>query len=257
MAGAYIPGNEIDDDATITPSTEDSDYPAENLYDRQAAKVFKCTSLTTLTILIDFGAAIAANSIGIINHNFTSGVSISLKADNFSPPTTVRVSPAYRQYDIWAPFTDPAARYFLLTITDTNTEELQIGQLVIATRVALPRARRIGQGYRPMRRRSNLSAETYAGVFWNYNLFTRYHFNPTFRIGSAAELATLRALDNSVYGNLYPFVYIPGSAGTECYYVRKDESFEPVEVNRIAGGELAHDYVMSLTEESRGLEILA
>lgn len=256
MPGAYLATNLLSDDATITASKEDAAYPAENLYDRQAAKVFRCTSPTALTILVDLGSAHAADTVAIINHNLSSGATLSLKAGASSPPSTVVATPAYRAYDLWKSFASTAARYWKLDITDANSAALQIGQLILGTRIALPRARRIGEGYSPARKRSNISGETYGGVFWNYHLFDRHEFNPSFRIGSAAELAILTALDAAVFGNLYPFVFIPDSSGSEVYYVRKEESFEPREYDaRLAGPELVHDYQMTLIEESRGLEI--
>jgi hypothetical protein len=134
---------------------------------------------------------------------------------------------------------------------------LQIGQLILGARTALPRARRIGAGYQPAMKRSTISDETYAGVFWNYHLFERKQLNPAFRVASAAELAVFGDLDAAVYGKMYPFVYVPEASASEVYYVRKEMDFEPQEFDgRVAGPELVHDYQMTLIEESRGLEIL-
>jgi hypothetical protein len=254
MAGAYLT-NLINSAATITPSTEDAAYPKANLYDRQAARVSRATSKTALTVLVDFGAAIVANTVALVNHNLTSGATLSLKAGSGSPPSTVIATPIYRQYDLWKGFASQSARYWLLEIADSNPDYLQIGQLLIGIRIAFPRARRIGQSYVPALKRSNISGETYAGVLWNYHLFQRHQFNPNFRVGSAAELAVLTGLDASVYGNLWPFLYIPDATKVDCYYVRKEADMEPQETARITGAELVHDYQMTLIEESRGLEI--
>jgi hypothetical protein len=81
--------------------------------------------------------------------------------------------------------------------------------------------------------------------------------NPSFRVGSAAELAVLQGMDAATYGNLYPFLWIPDTAVADCYYVRKEPDFEPEEFSRITGRELVHDYQMTLIEESRGLDIQA
>jgi hypothetical protein len=182
---------------------------------------------------------------------------LSLKDGGSSPPSEVIAAPEYRQYDLWKSFALTAARFWLLEIADSCPDVIQIGQLMLGVRTALPRARRIAQGYRPATKRSTISGETYAGVFWNYHLFQRKEFNPSFRIGSAAELAVLTAMDTEVYGNLWPFLYIPDASGSDCYYVRKEEGFEPQEIGRLAGSELVHDYEMTLIEESRGLEIQA
>jgi len=257
MPGAFLATNLISASATITPSTEDSAYPAENLYDKQAANVFRSESPTSLTILIDFGASVQADTIALINHNLTASATLKLEADNSSPPTTDVAIPTYRQYDLWKSFTLTSKRYWLLTITDTNPADIQIGQLLLGVRTLFPRGRRIGN-YSPVREKSNISGETYAGVFWNYHLYQRRKLNPSFRVGSAAEFAIFEGLDQAVYGNLFPFLYIPDVAAADCYYVRKEPDFAPLEYHgRLYGPELVHDYQMTLIEESRGLEVLA
>jgi hypothetical protein len=256
MPGAYLATNLITSDATITPSTEDAAYPQANLYDRQAANVFRSASKTALTLLIDFGASVQADTIALINHNLMAGATLGLKADGSNPPNTTVATPTYRAHDLWKGFTLVSARYWKLTIADSNPDNIQIGQFILGIRTALPRGRKIGS-YSPMRERSNISGETYGGVFWNYHLFQRHKFNPSYRVGSAAELAILTALDETVYGNLHPFLYIPDVTAADCFYVRKEQNFEPQEYQgRIAGPELVHDYQMTLIEESRGLEVL-
>lgn len=257
MSGpAYLATNLISSSVAITPSTENASYPSSNLYDKQAARVFRGTSLTALSILLDFGAAVSANTIAIINHNLTASAVLSLKAANSNPPNTVVATPSYRQYDLWKAFTLTAARYWKLEITDSAPAALQIGQLVLGVRVAFPRERKQG-GYSPAQQRSTISGETYAGVFWNYHLFGRRTFNPSYRVFTAADLEILRTFDAAIYGNLWPFVYIPDSGGADVYYVRKEESFQPGELEHPSGGEPVHDYQMTLVEESRGLEIKA
>lgn len=254
MPGAYLATNLITSSITITPDTEDENYPAEYLYDKQSPRVFRCESPSSLSILLDFGAAISADTIALINHNLTSGASLSLKGDNSNPPTTGRGSLSYRANDLWAGFTLASGRYWLLEITDTNSEDLEIGQLILGQRTAFPRARRIGR-YRPAVERSTIEQETYAGMKWNYHKFDRKTFNPSFRVATAAELEVLRSMDAALYGNLWPFLWIPDTSGADCYYVRKEQEFSPEEIERLAGGHLAHDYQMTLTEETRGLDI--
>lgn len=256
MPGAYIATNLISASASITASSEDSAYPKENLYGKQSPNVFRSQSKTSLTLLIGFSTAVQADTIALINHNLTASASLKLEADDSASPTTDVGFPAYRQYNLWKAFTLTSKRYWLLTITDNNPNYIQIGQLLLGLRVALPRARKIGN-YSPAVKRSVISGETYGGAFFNYHLFQRQQLNPSFRVGSAAELAILTALDQAVYGNLYPFLYIPESSKSECYYVRKEVDFEPQEYSaRLAGPELIHDYQMTLIEESRGMEVL-
>ena len=256
MSGAYIATNEIGDSSNISVSSENSSYPKENLYDLKAAKVFRCTSKTTLSITIDFGESVQADTIAIINHNFSSGATIVLKNGDDSPYSTI-ASIAYREHDIWKAFTAESAQVWVVSITDSNSDYLQIGQLLIGTKIALPNARRIGQNYSPARQREVVSGETYGGVITKYHLYDRLVLNPTFLISSSSDLAIFTGLDSETYGDVYPFVYIPDTADDDCFYVRKEKDFAPIEIDRIAGGEILHEYSMTLIESSRGLEILS
>jgi hypothetical protein len=253
MPGAFLATNLITSAATITPSTENTAYPRANLYDKIAAKVFRCTSPTALTILIDFGANVTADTIALINHNLSAGATISLKADGSNPPTTAIASPTYRANDLWKAFTSTTARYWLLTIASGGTANLQIGQLILGVRTAFPRGRRIGN-YSPKVDRQNISMESYGGAVNAYQLFDRKNFNPTFRV-LESERSIFTALDLAVKGNLYPFLYIPDGTGADCHYARKEVSYEPQEIDKST--EIVYDYQMTLVEESRGLEVLA
>lgn len=250
MPGAYLL-NLIGTDAVLTPSTEDDAYPAEYLIDHQAARVFRGTSQTALTILIDFGVAISADTIALVNHNLTSGATLSLKAGATSPPASVVATPTYRAHDLWKGFTATAARYWLLEIADANSAPIQIGQLLIGTRVVFPRGRRIGN-YQPRTERTIISGETYGGASYHYPVHSRKTFNPTWRV-LLSELAIFETLESAVIGSTYPWLYIPEITAAACYYVRKEPSFEPTEFDKST--EPVMDYQMTLREEPRGLEV--
>ena len=256
MAGCYLATNLITSGCVITPTTEDENYPVANLYDKLAPNVFRCESQTALSIEFDFGANIAPDTFAIINHNFTQGAVIALKCGAASPPATVVATLAWREFDIWKTFASQSKRYWSITISDSNTEILAIGQILIGNKVALPRARRIADGYTPNRQRAIVGGETYAGVSWNYYLHDRLFFNPTFRTATAAEQAIFDSMDRALYGNIYPFLYVPDENGVDCYYVKKDPDFQTKELGRIGGGELVHEMELNLIEESRGLNIL-
>ncbi len=254
MPGAYLINNIITSNAELTPSTEDTAYPAENIYDGIAAQVFRCTSKTVLTLLIDLGSAIQADTIALVNHNLTQAGSATLRAGNTNPPTTLVATITRRAFDMWKDFTLQAARYWLLTLTDSNPNYIQMGQLLLGVRTTLPVGRRMG-GYKPAKMRGLISEETIAGVMHSYLLYERMQFNPLFRVKSQAELDVLAALDSAAFGNVKPWLWMPDENGATCYYVRKEGNFEPEEQQWRVQGEMIHDYMMQLTEESRGLSI--
>ncbi len=254
MPGAYLINNIISGTASITPSTENAAYPVTNIYDGIAANVFRGTSKTALSLVIDLGAAIEADTIALINHNLTQAGTAILRAGNTNPPTTIVTTLGYRAFDSWKAFTLQAARYWSLTFADSNTDYLQLGQMVLGIRVALPVGRRMG-GYKPARMRSHITGETIAGVMHSYFLYERMQFNPLFRIHGQTDLDILADLDATAYGNVKPWVWIPDVTGSDCYYVRKEGNFEPEEQAWKVQNKMIYDYMMQLTEESRGLNI--
>lgn len=254
MSGAYLATNLIDGDAVLLPSSEDAAYPVENIFDREVANVFRGTSTSALSISIEFTGSKSPDTIAILNHNFTSGVTIELYNGDTSPPTLITAIP-YRLNDIWKAISGVSAQILILDISDSNADELQVGQIVIGNRVALP-ARRIGSAFRPAIDRRIIRGETYGGVIYSYHLFERREFNPQFRL-TESQFDIIETLDATVFGSLYPFVYIPDSSLTPCYYVRKEDAFEPVEVELSVGPDIIRDYQMILAEESRGLDLQA
>jgi hypothetical protein len=252
MPGAYL--LHLPTGATLTASSEDAAYPVDNLKDRQGWRVFRATSGTAVSISIDFGTALSCDTVALVNHNLTAGATMSLKAGATSPPSSVVATPAYRAHDLWKAFTATAARYWLLEITDANPAAIQIGQLLLGTRVSLPRARRIGESYKPATMRQNITGETYGGGKYSYHLHSARGFNPTFRV-LGSQIDIFDTLDAAVRGDVIPFLYIPDDTESAAYWVRKEMSFEPVEIDK-AGGGIVHDYQMMLIEESRGLEVM-
>ena len=79
------------DDTTITASSENPDYPKENLLKQNPNDKWKATSSSANLQLYNGGNAIGVNALIILNHNLTG--TITLEGDNSASPVT----PAYSQ----------------------------------------------------------------------------------------------------------------------------------------------------------------
>lgn len=69
--------------ATLTvdpPEAEDADWPVENLQDTVRRKAFKSTGTGQLTIKIDLGEGVFANSLALISHNLDPSAVITVRA---------------------------------------------------------------------------------------------------------------------------------------------------------------------------------
>lgn len=245
MSSAVITGNLITSSCVLTASSESSEFPLENLYDQVLAKIFQFGSAGAGWLQIDFGSEQSFDTIFIGNHNFGSGTTLTLKADNADPPTTVLAAPSYRALSIWRALGTVSARYLRIEHNDAGTP--YVGELIVKTRTALPRAFRYGQV--PGRRRADIYQETQAGVSYVYGLFERQARDYTWRV-LEAELATFATLDEAVKGRLYPYVLIPDVSAAEVLYVRNVEGdFRPPEL----ANKKAYDLMVRVQEESYGV----
>lgn len=255
MSGCYLATNLITDDCVLTPSTEDENYPVENIYDQIAGNRFKTESAVLLSIEFDFLAAIAIDTFAIINHNFSQAAVITLKSGAASPPADTVAVLTWREFDIWKTFASQSKRYWSITVTDSIADVLAVGQILFGNKINLPRARRISDGYKPSRSRTVVGGETYAGVEHSFYLYDRLTFNPSFRIAGESERDIFDAMDRALYGNVFPFLYVPDESGENCFYVRKGPDFQTDEVDKSGSG-IVYDLTLDLKEESRGLAIL-
>jgi hypothetical protein len=248
---AYLVTNLISGNSTITSDTEDANYPHENLYDQILANPFRFTVTTGGYIEVDLGSAQSFDTIFLGGHNLDASATIVITAGNSPAPTTGIAAPAYRAGGMVAVITPTqSARYIRITITDSNTDNTEIGELVIGARVALPRSFRHGFGGGVLQQ--NLQMETERGVKWVYKQYQREQREYEFRIDGDAELSDFRTLHNAVDGNLTPFVWIPDISGTDVYYVRKERGFAFTELRE---KDAAYDYRMSLSEETPGTSV--
>lgn len=139
------PYNQITEDVTITQSSQVVEYPNSNLLDTYASQVVKFTGHTDENMVFYKSDYFAFNSIGIVNHNFTASVTVTLEANTSdswgAPPYQETLT--YREYLMYDFVTAVALTdtydYVRLRIQDaTNTEALQFGIVMLGTYLQLP-----------------------------------------------------------------------------------------------------------------------
>lgn len=260
MANPVYLASDLGLDAAVSVSTEDAAYPKANLQDRVLAKVFRGTSASALNIELDFGASVQLDTWMLGNHNIDSGATVLVKSGASSPPSTTTHTFTWRALDMVGRFTPTSARYWAVDISGAAAgAPLQIGWMPVGAGVALPRTFRYG--VQPAREEHRIGHETNAGVRWRFRLFGRDRFRYPFRFPDE-ELAAFRALHDAVDGDRLPFVWIPDQDLADVYVVRKDQDFEPTEIANQAGRfnstvQAIYDYMLTVTSESRGLEVAA
>ena len=77
MGSIYLLYNNILEDATVTVTNENSDFPKWRLHDRDIGKLFKGTGTADHTIHVNCGAAVEADTLIIpAGHNLTGGIQL-------------------------------------------------------------------------------------------------------------------------------------------------------------------------------------
>lgn len=248
MPSAAVITNLVESASAITSSTEDSNWPLANLYDRIAAKPFKFTSATGAWIQIDFGSSLTPDTLAIINHD-ASSATVTIKGDNSNPPTTVLATPSHQDGEIWADLGDSVnARYIRIEFSGV----LVVGELIIGTRIVLPRAHRFGKI--PGHGRSDINHETIGRVSYVTHLAKQELREYTWRV-LLSELTNFETIEEGVKGRTHPYLWIPDTSGTEVIYARNMESdYRPQELADPMA-EAAYDLSWKLKAESYGIAL--
>ena len=246
---SYIAANHIDSDTTITPSTEDSTFTVENIYNKRIGKPFKFTGKTG-NIVFDFGSETTIFAIALLGHNLSSGATITLQSkssDSWGDPY-VDESITWRAADIYQVLktgtitlaaiewdtgiewdgahdfdTTPhfSQQYWRLVIDDNGCADSQVkfGEIYLYTGITTL-SQNFNWGSDETDEYINNIDYTEYMQPWVYSLTNRKSFAIDFEINDAATDAELRAWQTAAQGNKYPFVFIPDPDETDCYYVR-------------------------------------
>lgn len=135
--------NEVDN-MSLTPATEDANYPVENIQDIRLSKVYRSTDDADETIVMDAGAGNTINPtvLLIAAHNITDAATISIQGnatDSWGSPT-VDESVTHDAGVIVHTFTGSALRYWRLYVDDDANPDtyIEIGRVFLGTYLQMP-----------------------------------------------------------------------------------------------------------------------
>jgi hypothetical protein len=216
--------------ASLTSSSASSIYPLANLGVLPISKPFRTTGVTSEYIQFDLGSAKAVTLFALINHNLTSGVTITLQGASTPSVTTdpgrVTYTVTWRKYDAFLVLSQ-TFRYWRVTIADTGNTAgfLSVGYVMIGSYTAAPGCAYglpFGDAY------TNVSVQTEFNVPHNAALAYQVRLGLTFNNLSDANMNILRALFLEVYKNVYPFFWILDVAVNDGYLMRFANDFTRV-----------------------------
>jgi len=128
-------------DSTVTCSNVNSSYPIANIQDTRLSKYFRSDTDADFGIIINL-TGLTASYIAILNHNLSSGATITLQAN----ATDSWGAPTFSQAITWGSgmivqsFTEQTFAYWRLLISDNSNPDtyIKIGHLYLSGSLTLP-----------------------------------------------------------------------------------------------------------------------
>lgn len=214
----------------LTSSSADANYPLANLSILPVAKTFRTTGITSESVSIDLGSAQAVDLIGLLNHNFTSGVTITVNGGSSSNPNGSQFSTSitYRATDCFVALGAAQTwRYWKVIIADpSNTNSfLEMGYALLGSSTRPTFNYKYGAKF--MDEYINLELRTEFGV---PNVEEMYHHIKLqmdfWALAASTDAVQLRTLYQGLKRNLKPFFLIPDVAVNDGYFGRITNQLE-------------------------------
>ena len=144
MSFLYLPAlaaNLFTQASAYSSSSEDSNYPVENVGDGITMKPFKFASAgTDDQVTIDLGSSQAATFVSVHGHNLDSGVTavqLRKSTDNFSANDELVVALTVSSPTFFATFASTSSRYWRVVFVGTNGSPISIGELGLGLHTTL------------------------------------------------------------------------------------------------------------------------
>lgn len=207
----------------------DANFPVANMQNRQVALTTRTDAKVAVKIQIDLGATIGTQYMktwAILNHNFSGGT-FDINSYTAADFTTGKVTEAddvsVRLLDVYKHIAAPSQRrYWEIDLTNVTTADtyFEIGYLMgYSSYITLTEPYNIrqnrGYGFR------NITNETTHGIRWTHKIYEkRESFSLIWEMRNDTYMPSeIKTLYDTVYGDAYPFLFIPQNDETPCYYV--------------------------------------
>lgn len=203
-------------------------YPTNNLHTYDASQVWKSTTATSQSLVIDFGQAKSCNCIVIHNHNMAEcNDLIYLEAADDAAFTTNLFSWALLGWasDIfYDSFVATSRRYWRIRYSGTSTNPPFIGNIFLDTLFELPFS--YSYGYKKNNWEFNTNIGTnIGGSYLTAQGVPGHTINEfDFRFVKDTKVTEFIQFVNKVKGNLIPFYFIGSDNFINYYFIGQDYS---------------------------------
>jgi|Deesub1362B_J571_1020462.scaffolds.fasta_scaffold00331_43 hypothetical protein len=248
----YVIGNYLNDSVTITPSSEDSIYVKQYLYNQRPSLPFRFTGKADENIVFDFGEAKTITIIALVNHNLTSNAILKIQANSVNDFTTppVDLNFTYHKGNVYL-ILNETYQYWKLIIQDSqNTNNIQIGELIFNQYKDFSKT--FNWGYKTGKNYNVLRHESPFGQSWKQYLSDQREEFYTFDAIEDAKLKSeVEQFFDDLKGSESWFLLIPDPDEPECYYVEILNQYEA-----IIRYKNNNEFELSLKEHVEGIDLL-
>lgn len=145
---------------TLTPSTEDTFFPASNLANFGRTKVWRTTSVTSQSLVIDLKTTESIDTFIMLFHpldgsSLSEGATVTLQGnatDEWSSPAYSGTPTLDEDFEIYSLFLSAAQtyRYWRLVITDPSNDlgYIEVGKIILTKATQLSQCPEIGFSYK-------------------------------------------------------------------------------------------------------------
>ena len=243
--------------ATLTPTTEDTDFPIENAQAEPVAKVYRSADATAEKILIEFAAPVDVDLFAIVNHSITSAGTITLRGGSSSDPngSQFQTTITWRNRTAWKVLSAVETwRYWSLTVDDPTNPELvfEIGLLLMGEATELTRDFNFGTEKRRETVNQVLESE-YGVITAGQNLFQRTRIVASWKTTDATERAALDNFLLTLEKERGGLLFIPYSDETEAFYGRFVTDYSIIRT----GPDIAEISGLEFLEDSPGRSVFS
>lgn len=247
---------------SVSSGTEDSDYPAANLGDKNVAKPAKLTTTTGRWVL-DLGSALEVQAAALINTNLDGGLAnVNLEANSSDAWGAPPLSQAFtipsadqdgRALNPWIDLTGVSPRiyrYWSIEIGTANSAAVAIGEVILGATL-----RQFSKNFRnsvqDQERHPIIEHRTHAGVSLIYQIGSRWRTIDMRWQGTAQDATDVRSLQRDAAGRGEAFLVLPDAEVNDAWLVRV--TADTAHVQRTRPFASIHNIDLSVEEVSAGV----
>jgi hypothetical protein len=209
--------------ATLTPTSEDADYPIENVQAEPVHETYRTEGATSQKILIDFDEPVTADLFAVCNHNLTDQATITLRGGSSQDPDggSFELVIPWSRRNAWELFDAETWQYWSLTLDDSGNPDGVLESGLWAMGEATELLRDFSLGSAQQRETVNQALESEYGVITaGPNLYQRTRFVASWKTTSDAERYALREFLLRLEKERGGLFFIPDTEDDAAYFGR-------------------------------------